>query len=87
MKKEYEVSDGFEIGVKRFYLPISIDVRCQCGYLNQIVLDRQHYLSFPYVNVWENQGWYCEECGDELRIEVKLNLTLSVRNQEEGADE
>lgn len=67
-----------EIEVKRFYIPIKVEIPCaHCG----AKLEKdfgQEYLSYPVLNTPEEVGIYCEECEEESAFDVTLRLSLEV---------
>ena len=76
--EKVESKGKFELGVKRFYLPIQIKRNCpNCD--NQCVRDlSSDYLSYPTLNAKEQMYFYCEKCGTEFEIDVILQIGLQI---------
>lgn len=72
-------ADGFEIEVKRFYLPFTIHSCCPaCGLADECDLQAEQYLSYPAIGTPESVGFYCSECDHEWEVNVKLGITLEL---------
>lgn len=71
----YKIPEG-NIGVKRMYLPVEVELVCpKCG--SKIVDEfDQQYLSYPNINSPETRGVYCDNCESELQYEVKLQVSI-----------
>jgi len=67
-----------EINVKRFYLPVKVDVECpHCG--EKHVRDFSvNYLSYPKINKRNHVYVYCESCDGEFEFDATLKVSLEV---------
>lgn len=69
------------IDVKRFYLPAIIKGKCpECGNPTEIDLETD-YLSYPILNDFESRHLYCCECDHYQEIEIKIEMSISVKGQ------
>lgn len=67
------------IDVKRFYLPgISLESCCpKCGM--KVTRDfGANYISYPVVGKPEPAYMYCEECDEEWRVSLILDISVRV---------
>jgi len=70
------------IEVKRFYLDeakiIIVCPNCKS--------EREYddYLSYPKINEFMKKSFYCHECDCEWQEEIKLNLTIEVKEKSNG---
>jgi hypothetical protein len=66
------------IEVKRFYVPIQVELTCPtCK--GDIWKDfEDEYLSYPLLGEAEYTSIFCEGCDDHLEFKVQLDLTLKV---------
>ena len=72
------VGVGTELG-KRVYLENTIiHDRCKCGYENALNLGRLHYLDYPKVGKRGIFYYCCEKCGEECKIQYKLEMNLTI---------
>ena len=79
--KVKKLNRSTSIDVKRFYLPAIIKGKCpKCGTPTEIDLESD-YLSYPILNEFECRHLYCSECEHEQEIEIKIEMTLSVKGQ------
>ena len=70
--------DGFELNVKRLYLPTVIEVKCpKCGISHKEDLER-YAISFPWVGEKTSIGCYCNDCETEFLFDVVIRLSLGV---------
>lgn len=74
--KTFEIKNC-EINVKRFYLPVSFDVKCMCGKISNINLE-QDYISYPVVGEPEKIYWYCNGCDTEHDFNINLKIAIDV---------
>jgi hypothetical protein len=73
-----KVEGKHEVQVKRFYLPIKVDVQCpECKIVNTKDFEMD-YLSYPTVNDEESVYMCCDECDVEFEFSVTLRLSLDV---------
>jgi len=71
-----QVKEEYELGVKRFYLPIVITKECKsCNKPMHIDLE-SNYLFYPIVNKPYEVGFYCEECDEEYMIPIILRISV-----------
>jgi hypothetical protein len=68
-----------ELNIKRMYLPgVFIKVACpECGADTEWDGDIQ-YMSYPVPNTDETVGLYCDACGHDWDVTVRLNLSVEV---------
>jgi len=70
-----------EIQVKRFYLPIQLEVNCpHCQEKCTKDFDND-YLSYPVTNKKESVYICCDDCDGEFEFDVILRLSLDVDDQ------
>lgn len=74
--KTFEVKNC-EINIKRFYLPVTFDVKCMCGKISNIDFE-QEYLNYPVVGEPEKIHWYCDGCGAEHSFNINLKISMDV---------
>ena len=73
-----EIKDKAELDVKRFHLPVTIDVKCpNCGKDAKIDMS-QDYISYPTINEKISIGGWCSECEECFRMDAKLKISLEV---------
>ena len=76
--KTIEVIGENEINVKRFYLPIKVDIECpHCKEKNEKDFESD-YLSYPFTNKKEAVYICCDHCDEEYEFDVSLGLKLDV---------
>jgi hypothetical protein len=67
-------------GAKRQDLPYIITLDCTCG--EKIVHDFiSRYLSYPTIPGENIVPLYCQHCGSEAQIKVRINITLELVQQ------
>lgn len=67
-----------EINVKRFYLPVKVEVECpECKKKNENDFECD-YLSYPVTNKKEPVYICCGHCDQEYEFDVTLGLSLDV---------
>lgn len=68
------------IDVKRFGLP-GVTIIDECPNCKAKVEDDlgDRYLTYPPAGKWFTYGLYCQECEHEWEFEIKLDITLSVK--------
>ena len=76
--KIIETQQEYELDVKRFYLPIKLEVNCpKCG--QKIVRDFDHdYFHYPLINKKDDIHMYCYECDNEFDISGTLKISLEI---------
>jgi len=69
-----------ELAVKRLWLPgLQEHVKCpNCGHETWNDLNGDH-INYPMLGKWEEHGHYCSECGHEWVFDMKINITVDVR--------
>ncbi len=75
--KREKNSTGFEIDVKRFYLPYEVYDNCaKCGSETGIDLSSTHYISYPKLDSPNKIYFYCHTCehGWGKYVELKISL-------------
>ena len=67
------------LDVKRFYLP-GVTIKDNCpNCKTECVYDlTDHYLSHPKLNTPEDCVFYCDNCDNDWKIQVRLNLNLEL---------
>ena len=76
-----------EIDVKRFYIP-GYKFKMQCPNCD-IPLEKDyssHYLSYPIMNGIMDEYMYCEDCDDEFKYQVKLNIGLELVEEKDESN-
>lgn len=74
----FNIPEQFDIGVKRFCLPLIIRRACpKCGEECKLDLE-QNYLSYPTVNKREVLNFYCTECKLDFEVDSILSIFLEV---------
>lgn len=84
MNAAKQVEGKFDINVKRFYLPVVLEVQCpKCG-SNATRDFGDEYLSYPFLNTEMNEYIICDECEHEfsLLIELKMFVNYKIRNED-----
>lgn len=76
MKNSYEITD-YELGIKRFYLPVEFNVKCSCGNIETVDMEK-NYLCYPSIGLDEKGYWCCRGCGKEHSYNVKLNVSIDI---------
>ena len=67
----------FEIEVKRFYIPFSVETNCpRCNTVQTQNLEVD-YLSYPTVGNPIDLDFYCGACEHEFSEKVKLEINLT----------
>jgi hypothetical protein len=81
MKKEIQIEDGTEIGVKRFYMPgVVLNFDCKkCGHKMENDYNSD-YLSYPEIGE-QTIMFYCDECDSEH--ELTINFKISIEYNED----
>lgn len=75
--KREKNSIGFEIDVKRFYLPYEVYDNCaKCGRETGIELSSIHYISYPKLDFPNRIYFYCRECEYNWEKYVELKISL-----------
>jgi len=65
--------------VKRFYFPATLIWTCEeCGKENKKDFSND-YLGYPTFNEWRGIVLCCSHCDNEQDIQLKINLTLEVK--------
>lgn len=68
--------EPFDLGVKRFYLPVEIQAECPCC-CSEISRDLEDdYLSYPVANVKEPVTFYCEDCNEDFTENIIVKVTV-----------
>jgi len=67
-----------EIQVKRFYLPIQVEINCPSCQAKLTKDFDDDYLSYPTTNKKEAVYIYCDDCDGEFEFDVTLRLSLDV---------
>jgi hypothetical protein len=73
--------DPFEVDVKRFYFPSTLEgtcPNCQAPFKHDF---SDYYLSYPVTNTPFNQGCYCEVCEHEWKVRLSLRIELELVEQ------
>lgn len=74
-----QVLDRIVTGDKRTYLPFLLKVQCPaCETRFTKNLASEEYLSHPAWNSDFKFGIYCDECGHEWNVQLRLTVTLEV---------
>ena len=80
--KSFKVEGIHTIKVKRFYLPVTVDVKCpKCNTSIQRCFS-DDYLSYPKINEKEMVSAYCDECDCEFEFPTMLKVQLDVYDDE-----
>lgn len=84
--RHFEVLGENGVEVKRFYIPIIIDVPCtKCGEVCKHDFSDK-YLMYPTINKPESVGVFCEKCDDHFNVNVTLRMSLDVSVQVDEID-
>ena len=75
------VNGNFEVQVKRFYLPIEVEVTCPDCQAKQKKDFESDYLSYPIANRKESVYVCCDDCDEEFEFDVTLRLSLDVDSE------
>ena len=76
--EEIKVTEIVELDIKRFYLPLKINVICHnCGNPSEIDLDKD-YISYPTINDTITIGAMCIDCGECFELDAILNISLKI---------
>lgn len=71
--------EGFDIDVKRFYIPFTLQANCpKCERLLESDLSHHRYLSYPLIGEPIEETLYCGECDEEVFVELVLDLSLKL---------
>lgn len=81
MMQTIPVTGEFEVGVKRFYLPIEIKRNCpSCN--TRLTCDlEKNYLFEPSINKKETITFFCDECDDHYHADAVLKVELHVSRE------
>ena len=76
----YRIDDG-SIEVKRFYLPLELEVKCpECGHIQTKDFENE-YLSYPSLG---EQEWHLccrnEDCCYEWTVPMKLTIEVEIED-------
>lgn len=80
MKLNYE-KEPFEIEEKRFYIPGALIEENVCPSCKTTALDvdlGDRYLSYPKANAVNAVHLYCDNCGTEWDVKVRLEINLTL---------
>lgn len=76
--KRFDVTGTTEIDVKRFYIPLTIQLKCpKCNTMNDHNFSEQ-YLMYPTVNKPESTEIRCKNCDDHFSVNVILKIAIEV---------
>ena len=76
--KKIKIEEKFEINVKRFCLPVKIEVGCpNCKTVCEQDFEDQ-YFSYPFLNDTIEKVICCGECDSEFLVDVKLEMNLLI---------
>ena len=77
-------SSSHKLAVKRFYLPfLLVDICPKCSREVTRDLSRDEgYLSYPTVNKPETVSLWCDDCGVEWLVALRLDFRLTVVTDE-----
>lgn len=79
--KEIKIKEEFEVGVKRFYLPVEIDKLCpSCNNKCTISLGND-YLSYPTLNTELNLYHCCDSCDTEFEFDIVLKMSIEIHDE------
>jgi hypothetical protein len=68
---------GFEVDVKRLYLPYSVEEDCQkCGVKQTMNLE-EDYISYPKIGEEVKLYFCCAECDHEFTRKVKFDVSIT----------
>jgi len=67
-----------ELGIKRFYLPVKINIICPNCESNVEINMEDDYLSYPAINTKEEIVGYCDNCDNNISIDIKLRIALEI---------
>jgi len=74
-----EITEEYEIDVKRFYIPIEHETNCpNCNTKNKANLNAGGYLSYPTLNKKEGVYMCCNECGQEYEFDLTLKMSVEI---------
>ncbi len=76
--EKINVDGDFEVQVKRFYLPIEVEITCPYCQEKQKKDFEDDYLSYPTANQKEKIYVCCDNCDEEFEFDVILRLALDV---------
>lgn len=79
--QKIQVTEEFETGVKRFYLPIEVKRNCPtCS--TELTCDlKEDYLFEPSINKKETITFFCEKCDDHYITDAVLKVELHVSRE------
>lgn len=76
--ERFEVTGENEISVKRFYLPLVIDVKCpKCQSIQKLDFN-DSYLSYPTVNKPNRTDVHCKACDDYFDVNIILRIAIEL---------
>lgn len=76
--KRYEATEEVGVEVKRFYIPLIINVTCpKCKRINEHDFG-DNYLSYPILNKPETISVHCDDCDDYFNVDIKLRIAIEV---------
>ena len=73
-----DIDGEHEIQVKRFYLPVEVEITCPDCQAKLSKDFEQDYLSYPVTNKKESVYLYCDDCDGEFEFDVVLKLSLDI---------
>lgn len=76
--------EGFEMNEKRMHVPFVITLTCKgCGKELEQTLHHNHYLSYPVIGKsYAHVVYHGEDCGTENVVQIRLDLNLSIVENE-----